>query len=88
MEHIKVSATMAICIIAIPKNEIRKIDLIPVYVVTTVFNLFSYVWLVIVLMVITPDVVTLWEAIITFMFFPALILVSYAVDCIYFVLYY
>lgn len=70
----------AICIIAIPKNETRKINLIPVYVVTTIFNLFSYIWLVIVLMVITPDEVTLWEAIITFMFFPALILVSYAVD--------
>ena len=70
----------AICIICIPKNEIRKIELIPVYAVTSVFNLFAYVWLALVLMVITPDVVDLWEAIVTFLLFPALILVSYAVD--------
>lgn len=73
-------AITAVCIICIPKNEIRRIELVPVYVVTSIFNLLSYVWLALVLMVITPNVVTLWEAIVTFLFFPMLILVSYAVD--------
>lgn len=73
-------AITAICVICIPKNEIRRIKLVPVYVVTSVFNLLSYVWLALVLMVITPDVVDLWEAVVTFLFFPMLILVSYAVD--------
>ena len=51
-----------------------------VFAVTATFSVFAYVWLLIILMVITPDVVDLWEAILTFVFFPILVLIAYAGD--------
>ena len=47
---------------------------------TTVFSLFAYIWLVIILIVNTPQVVDVWEAVLTFLFFPALVIMAYATD--------
>lgn len=41
---------------------------------------FAYVWLVIVLMGISPNVVEVWEAVLTFVFFPVLIIIAYVAD--------
>ncbi|KAL4241060.1 hypothetical protein ACF0H5_001838 [Mactra antiquata] len=73
----------AICIVSIPKGETRILENLRVYSVTTIFSLLSYVWMVLVLIVITPEVVDLWEAILTFLFFPILILTSFFVDKMY-----
>ena len=70
----------AVCVSSIPKGEGRKINNIRVYVVTTLFSLFAYIWMLLVLKYITPNYVDIWEAIITFIFFPVLIVVSYFVD--------
>lgn len=51
-----------------------------VFGVTATFSVFAYVWLLIILMWITPNVVDLWEAILTFVFFPILVLIAYAAD--------
>ncbi len=42
--------------------------------------MFAYLWLYIVLVIFTPDVVTLWEAVITFLAFPVLVLQSYMTE--------
>lgn len=73
----------AVCIVSIPNGEVRRIENVRVYAVTTLFSLFAYIWLIIVLMVITPDTVDLWEAVVTFILFPALILVSFFTDKLY-----
>lgn len=73
----------AICIASIPMGEVRKLANIRVYSVTTFFSLFAYVWLILVLVVVTPDVVDLWEAIVTFMLFPILIVTSFLMDKLY-----
>lgn len=73
----------AVCIASIPKGEIRKISNIRVYAVTTLFSLCAYIWLIIVLMVSSPDEVDMWEAIVTFLLFPTLILVSFFTDKLY-----
>ncbi|XP_053387424.1 sodium/calcium exchanger 3-like isoform X2 [Mercenaria mercenaria] len=73
----------AICICSIPMGESRKLANIRVYSVTTFFSLFAYVWLILVLLVITPDVVDLWEAIVTFLLFPVLIVTSFFTDKLY-----
>lgn len=70
----------AVCIVSIEKGEVRKISAIKVYGVTAFFCIFAYVWLILVLMVMSPGQVELWEAIVTFLFFPVLILVAYAAD--------
>merc|ERR1719203_2004330 len=40
---------MAVCIVAIPEGEIRKIKDMPVYVMTAVWSVFAYIWLLVIL---------------------------------------
>jgi solute carrier family 8 (sodium/calcium exchanger) len=69
-----------VCIIGVPFPNTRRIDGINVFILTTVFSLFAYVWLVIILIVISPNIVELWEAVLTFIFFPLLVILAYATD--------
>jgi len=77
----------AICISSLPELEddpstleSRKIDEFGVFGITAVASLWAYLWMVIVLAVITPDVVDLWEAVVTFLMFPILVALSYGQD--------
>ena len=47
-----------ICIVAIPDGETRRIKGIRVFGVTAVFSLLAYVWLVVVLVAVSPDEVS------------------------------
>ncbi|CAB0010227.1 unnamed protein product, partial [Nesidiocoris tenuis] len=51
-----------------------------VFLVTGAFSLFAYIWLFLVLNVISTNVVELWEAILTFLFFPILIFFAWSAD--------
>lgn len=70
----------AVCIVSIPKGEVRRIKNIKVFAITSFSSMFAYIWLLIVLLLSSPEVVDLWEAIITFLFFPALIIIAYVTD--------
>ncbi len=50
------------------------------FAVTASFSLFAYIWLLIILKWSSPKVVSLVEAVLTFAFFPILVLVAYAAD--------
>lgn len=71
---------IAVCIIAIPEGEVRYINNMQVYVVTAVSSVFAYVWLIVILEGITPNVVDMWEGILTFLFFPILLGAAYMAD--------
>lgn len=70
----------AVCIAGIPSGESRRISQFTVFCVTSVFSLFAYIWLLIILVYVSQDLVEVWEAVLTFLFFPILILVAYAAD--------
>ena len=70
----------AVCVSGIPKGETRRIKMIGVFAVTASFSVFAYVWLIIVLKGSSPGVVDIWEALLTFIFFPILVMVAYAAD--------
>ncbi|XP_064478601.1 sodium/calcium exchanger Calx-like [Ornithodoros turicata] len=70
----------AVCITAIPPGETRSIRMIKVFGVTAFFSVFAYVWLLVVLVGITPGVVDVWEAVVTLLFFPLLVGLAYAAD--------
>ncbi|XP_076445923.1 sodium/calcium exchanger Calx-like isoform X1 [Babylonia areolata] len=70
----------AICIISIPEGQTRKIASVKVFGVTAFSGIFAYVWLAIVLLASSPGYVELWEAIVTFLFFPLLILIAFLAD--------
>eukprot|EP00929_Paragymnodinium_shiwhaense_P032520 TRINITY_DN18014_c0_g1_i1.p1 TRINITY_DN18014_c0_g1~~TRINITY_DN18014_c0_g1_i1.p1 ORF type:complete len:845 (+),score=169.45 TRINITY_DN18014_c0_g1_i1:125-2659(+) len=70
----------AICCVAIPDGEVRRIKEFGVYVVTAVFSLVAYLWLSFILSVNSPSIVEPWEGIMTFLYFPILVWVAYAAD--------
>ena len=45
----------AISVVVIPTGETRRIQTYPVFIVTMIFSLFSYVWLLIILILISPN---------------------------------
>lgn len=68
------------CIVVIPSGEVRRIAAFRVFALTAVFSLFAYVWLAVILLLISPEEVEIWEAVLTFAFFPLLVSVAYVVD--------
>mmetsp|Transcript_50674 Transcript_50674/g.147435 ORF Transcript_50674/g.147435 Transcript_50674/m.147435 type:complete len:815 (-) Transcript_50674:167-2611(-) len=74
----------AVCVVAIPAGEARYIKEMQVYCVTAFFSIFAYIWLLFILMVISPNIVEVWEGVLTFLFFPVLVTVAYLADRGYF----
>lgn len=70
----------AVCIAAIPDGEKRIIKDTSVFAVTASFSVFAYLWLVVILMFSSPDVVEIWEGLLTFLFFPILVVLAYMAD--------
>jgi len=71
---------IAVCIVAIPSPETRQIKENTVFAITVVFSLLAYFWMVVVVQMVSPDEIEIWEGVATFAFFPVLIVVSYLVD--------
>merc|ERR1719272_1095730 len=71
---------IAVCIAVIPAGEVRRITHMKAFVVTALFSIVAYAWMVFVISVHGPNVVDLWEAIATFVMFPLLVWVSYSAD--------
>ncbi|MFH4976602.1 hypothetical protein AB6A40_003311 [Gnathostoma spinigerum] len=70
----------AICVVCIKSPNVRRIQDFAVFGVTSVFSCFAYIWLIIILVVISPNVVEVWEAAITLAFFIVLVITAYFVD--------
>jgi len=73
-------AISAVCVAAIPNGEVRRINQFPVFCITSIFSIFAYVWLVIVLTVSSKEQIEIWEAVLTFLFFPLLVIIAYSAD--------
>ncbi|CAH2094793.1 unnamed protein product [Euphydryas editha] len=71
---------IAICVLVIPDGEVRKIKHLRVFLVTATWSVFAYVWLYLILAVISPSEVEVWEGAVTFLFFPATVLTAYIAD--------
>ena len=63
----------------IPDGETRKIETFPVFCVTMVFSVFAYIWLLIILVVHSPNKVEVWEAALTLAFIPVVVFASWCV---------
>jgi solute carrier family 8 (sodium/calcium exchanger) len=71
---------IAICIIAIPSGEIRRIRHQRVFFVTTAWSIFAYIWLWAIVAKISPGYIEVWEGTLTFLFFPLTVFSAYIVD--------
>jgi len=70
----------AVCVAAIPSPEVRFIKEVPVFAVTATFSVLAYLWLLIIVVVISKDVVDIWEGLVTFLMFPVLVGLAFAAD--------
>ncbi|XP_046648240.1 sodium/calcium exchanger 1-like [Daphnia pulicaria] len=70
----------AVCIVAIPGVETRKIKGLRVFAITAVFSILAYLWLIFVLVGVSRNVVEVWEAVVTFLLFPLLVGLAYWAD--------
>eukprot|EP00747_Dinoflagellata_sp_TGD_P025725 gnl/TRDRNA2_/TRDRNA2_131445_c0_seq12.p1 gnl/TRDRNA2_/TRDRNA2_131445_c0~~gnl/TRDRNA2_/TRDRNA2_131445_c0_seq12.p1 ORF type:complete len:897 (-),score=197.93 gnl/TRDRNA2_/TRDRNA2_131445_c0_seq12:231-2810(-) len=74
----------AVCVVAISPSEVRYIKEFGVYVLTGVFSVWAYVWLIVILILSSPDIIEPWEGIVTFLYFPILVFLAWAMDKGYF----
>ncbi|EYC44448.1 hypothetical protein Y032_0461g1883 [Ancylostoma ceylanicum] len=70
----------AICVLAVASPNGKRIQMFKVFIVTAFFGTFAYIWLLVILSFISPDVVEVWEAAVTLAFFIILVVVAYCVD--------
>ncbi|CAF3715207.1 unnamed protein product [Rotaria sp. Silwood1] len=71
---------IAICIVAIPSGEVRRIRHQRVFFVTTAWSIFAYIWLWAIVAKISPGYIEVWEGTLTFLFFPLTVVSAYIVD--------
>mmetsp|Transcript_89889 Transcript_89889/g.141960 ORF Transcript_89889/g.141960 Transcript_89889/m.141960 type:complete len:958 (+) Transcript_89889:184-3057(+) len=74
----------AVCIMAIPNGEVRRIKDVGVFAVTASFSVFAYLWLYFIVLVVSPDEIDIGEGVLTFFFFPVLVAVAFCADKGYF----
>lgn len=71
---------IALCMVLIPKGERRRIKHLRVFIVTAIFSVFAYIWLWIILSVVSPGIIEVWESLITLIMFPIIVLWAYIAE--------
>ena len=71
---------IAICVYVIPDDEVRKIEHLRVFVVTATWSILAYLWLYFIIAISSVGRVDVWEAMLTFAFFPILVALAYITD--------
>ncbi|XP_040902056.1 sodium/calcium exchanger 2b isoform X8 [Toxotes jaculatrix] len=71
---------IGICVWVIPNGETRKIKHLRVFFITAFWSIFAYIWLYLILSVMTPGVVEVWEALVTLLYFPVCVILAWIAD--------
>ncbi|KAF7493971.1 Sodium/calcium exchanger 3 [Sarcoptes scabiei] len=71
---------IAICVWAIPDDQVKKIKYLRVFIVTMMFSVFAYVWLLIILVWTSPGIIEVWEGLMTLFFFYFTVQLAYIAD--------
>jgi len=70
----------AICIIAPKLPDIKKVSQFSVFLLTSLWSIWAYIWMLLVVRFISPNVVEVWEAWLTLAFFPLMAITAYCQD--------
>ncbi|XP_041645062.1 sodium/calcium exchanger 1b isoform X1 [Cheilinus undulatus] len=71
---------IGLCVYVVPDGETRKVKHLRVFFVTATWSIFAYIWLYLILSVISPGVVQVWEGLLTFLFFPICVVFAWIAD--------
>ncbi|XP_056151430.1 sodium/calcium exchanger 3 [Lampris incognitus] len=71
---------IGLCVSVIPQGEVRKVKHLRVFFVTAGWSIFAYIWLYMILAVFSPNVVQIWEGLLTLAFFPICVILAWVAD--------
>uniref|UniRef100_A0A3Q3WFS6 Calx-beta domain-containing protein n=1 Tax=Mola mola TaxID=94237 RepID=A0A3Q3WFS6_MOLML len=71
---------IGLCVMVIPDGESRKIKHLRVFFITAFWSIFAYIWLYLILAVISPGIVEVWEAVVTLLYFPVCVILAWIAD--------
>ncbi|XP_042593260.1 sodium/calcium exchanger 3 isoform X3 [Cyprinus carpio] len=71
---------IGLCVSVIPEGEVRKVKHLRVFFVTAAWSMFAYIWLYMILAVFSPNVVQVWEGLLTLAFFPICVILAWVAD--------
>ncbi|KAK3537063.1 hypothetical protein QTP70_000282 [Hemibagrus guttatus] len=71
---------IGLCVYVVPDGEHRKVKHLRVFFVTAAWSIFAYLWLYLILAVISPGVVHVWEGLLTLFFFPICVVFAWIAD--------
>ncbi|XP_032388968.1 sodium/calcium exchanger 2a isoform X6 [Etheostoma spectabile] len=71
---------IGLCVWVIPNDESRHIKHLRVFFITAFWSIFAYIWLYLILAVISPGIVEVWEAIVTLLYFPVCVILAWIAD--------
>ncbi len=71
---------IGLCQYVIPDDEVRKIKHLRVFFITATWSVFAYIWLYLILGPISYGIVEVWEAALTFVFFPLCVGTAYIAE--------
>jgi Ca2+/Na+ antiporter len=70
----------AVCVVALPDGEVRTLKQLNVFYITSAYSLWAYIWLLLIVVVITPEFIDVWEAALTVVFLVLLVAKAYIAD--------
>ena len=70
----------AVCVVCLPAGETRTIKQFGVFCTTAAYSIFAYVWLLLIVLVFSPEVITVAEGVLTVLFFVILVIQAYITD--------
>lgn len=70
----------AVCVSVLPEGETRRIKHLNVFAFTASCSVCAYVWMYLILSVISPGVIEVWEGVVTFLCFPGMVGTAYLID--------
>ncbi len=73
-------AIIGLCVSVVPEGEVRKVKHLRVFFVTAAWSMFAYIWLYMILAVFSPNVVQVWEGLLTLAFFPICVILAWVAD--------
>jgi len=70
----------AVCLVCLPEGETRTIKQLGVFLCTAFFSVVAYIWLYVIVVSSSPEVIEVWEAVMTVVFMVLLIIFAFAAD--------
>ena len=70
----------SVCTSVIPDDEVRRIKFLRVFAFTSTCAISAYIWMYLMISVISPGIVEVWEGIATFLCFPLFVIIAYLID--------